>query len=124
MNNKGFTLIELIATIALLAIVVTISFVSINAVVKSNKIEQCNNLVSSIEMATKEYVSDNRYKDTINNKIFTINDINTILKGYITLPIIDPNTKDDITGNISVNVELNDDYTVKNIVVYGINCDE
>ena len=107
MNNKGFTLIELIATIALLGIIAMISFVSINAVIKSNKTEQCKNLISSIETATKEYVSDNRYNDTFNNKEFTINNIGTNLKGYITLPIIDPNSKEDITNNISIDVELN-----------------
>ena len=37
MNKKGFTLIELIATIALLGVIVTISFVSINKVLETGK---------------------------------------------------------------------------------------
>ena len=103
MNDKGFTLIELIATIALLAVVVSISFVSINAVIKSNKKEQCENLKSSIEAATKEYVSDNRYKSD-----FNLDGLNaSMLNGYLSMPIVDPYTKDEITpSEIIINVSI------------------
>lgn len=120
MNNKGFTLIELIATIALLGIIAMISFVSINAVIKSNKTEQCKNLISSIETATKEYVSDNRYGD------LNIIDFNaSMLDGYLSMPIKNPYTNKNIEpSNINISIELNSDYTVKTVSVNGINCDE
>lgn len=119
MNNKGFTLIELIATIALLGIIAMISFVSINAVIKSNKTEQCKNLISSIETATKEYVSDNRYGDLDNN--FTASN----LVGYLSMPIKNPYTNEEIkASSINIYIELNSDYTVKTVSVNGINCDE
>ena len=41
MNNKGFTMVELIATIALLSVIMVISFVSINAVLDNSKINEC-----------------------------------------------------------------------------------
>lgn len=119
MNNKGFTLIELIATIALLGIIAMISFVSINAVIKSNKTEQCKNLISSIETATKEYVSDNRYGDLDNS--FEASK----LDGYLSMPIKNPYTNEVIDANrIIISIELNSDNTVKTVSVNGINCDE
>lgn len=118
MNNKGFTLIELIATIALIAVIAMISFVSINAVINENKNEQCRNLLSSIEVATKEYVSDNRYKS------LNLDDFNaSYLVGYLTMPIIDPYTKGEINPNdIGIIITLNDDYTVSKVDITGIDC--
>lgn len=118
MNNKGFTLIELIATIALLAVVVSISFVSINAVIKSNKKEQCENLKSSIEAATKEYISDNRYKSD-----FNLDGLNASkLNGYLSMPIIDPYTKSEIEPssiNISVSISNGNVSSVSTNIVCG-----
>ena len=71
MNNKGFTLVELIATIALLSIIAIISFVSISGILQKSKINDCNNLLVSIKSATKEYISDNRYNDTFISSVST-----------------------------------------------------
>ena len=49
MNNKGFTLVELIATIALLSIIAIISFVSINGVIDQSRVNDCENVVRSIK---------------------------------------------------------------------------
>lgn len=119
MNNKGFTLIELIATIALLAIVALISFVSITNVLEDRKNADCNTLVNNIKMATKEYVSDNRYNG-ISEKI-TAKEL--IDEKYLKGNIINPYTKEEMDSkSISISIELNADYTVKNITVGGISC--
>ena len=122
MNNKGFTLIELIATIALLAIIVTISFVSINSIITQSKIKNCETLVNNIKTATKEYISDNRYKNLdINN--FTVDKL--IDSKYLSGPIYDPFDKSQEldSSEISIIIELNNDYTAKNIVVEGLICE-
>ena len=112
---------ELVVTIALLAIVSMISFVSINEVIKNNKIEQCNNLISSIEAAIKEYVSDNRYKNLDIDNFDT-----SLLNGYLTMPIINPYNKEEIElSDISTYIKLNDDRTVKSvdIKINGLVCE-
>lgn len=120
MNNKGFTLIELIATIALLAIVALISFVSITNVLEDRKTADCNTLVNNIKMATKEYVSDNRYNDISNNITAEV----LIKEKYLKGNIINPYTREKMDSeSISISIELNDDYTVKKITVGGISCD-
>ena len=60
-NKKGFTLIEMVVTIMLLAIIVLIAFPSINGILDKNKQNNCDSLKRSITEAVKLYVSDNRY---------------------------------------------------------------
>ena len=71
MNKRGFTLVELLATIVLLSIISVISYVSISSVIKKNKVNNCRNLIKSIEGASREYVSDNRYK-IYNHKLYKL----------------------------------------------------
>ena len=122
MNNKGFTLIELIVTIALLAIILTISFVSITAVINSNKEEQCNNLVNSIKSASEEYVSDNRYNSefikSVRNKIITIYGSVLVNNNYLNGSIVNPfNNKEIDASSIKLTITLNNDYTVSSISI-------
>ena len=126
MNNKGFTLIELLVTIALLAVISIISFVSINAVIEKSRVNECNNLVSSIKSAAKEYVSDNRYDtDVISTGTYeyTINANTLITKNYLTGPIVNPFTKVEVKNpqNIQISIKLSSsNYTVKEVKVKGI----
>lgn len=126
MNNKGFTLIELLATIAILGVVAMISFVSVTAIIKSNKIDQCKNIIESIKMASIEYVSDKRYnsdfiRDVSNNNVKI--DGGTLLAGhYLNKEIINPFTKDNVTNSIRITINLKDDYTVNTVSVTGMNC--
>lgn len=118
MGNKGFTLIELIATIALLGVIVVISFVSVNKVIEQSKVNDCNSLIKSIKMAASEYVSDNRYKrdfvrSVVNNRV-EISGSTLTNSNYLSSPIINPFDKEQINpADISIEVVLNNDYTVK-----------
>ena len=126
MNNKGFTLIELLITIALLAVVSVISFVSINAVIEKSRVNECNNLISNIKSAAKEYISDNRYDtNVIYTGIYqyTINANTLITKNYLTGPIVNPFTKNEIQNpaDIQISIELyQNNYTVKEVTINGI----
>lgn len=71
-NNKGFTLVELIATIVLLALVASIGTYSITAIMKKSKEENYNLLIKNINSAAETYYQECRYSnnDMINcNKI-------------------------------------------------------
>lgn len=120
MNNKGFTLIELLITIALLGLILAISFVSINGIIEKSKVKDCDTLLGNIKSATSQYVSDNRYKNTnLTNITARMLIDNKYLKGEIYDPF---NKKNNITDRITIQIELNSDYTVKNIQVSGIQC--
>lgn len=63
MNKKGFTIVELLVTIALLAIISTIAVMSITSFINKNKENNYEILKNTIIEASKEYVADNRYGD-------------------------------------------------------------
>ena len=122
-NNKGFTLIELIATIALLAIIAIISFVSINGVINQSKVNNCESLEMNIKTAAKEYVSDNRYKNTFdsdNNKEEVIDVKLLIDNHYLSEDIVNPfdNSKNIDESKIGIKIELKDDYSAKSVSIY------
>lgn len=75
MKQKGFTIIELIATLMILAIVITITILSINAVAKKVKENQRSNLISVLRVAAKNYKDDTGikkvYVDTLIKKGYT-----------------------------------------------------
>ncbi len=58
MNKRGFTLIELIATIVILALIFAIAVPSINNVVKTIRESQRRNMISNIEVAAAKYAFD------------------------------------------------------------------
>ena len=134
MNKKGFTLIELIITIALLGIISLLSFVAVNKVIEKSKENNCKSLVSNIEMAATEYVSDHRYERSFaqaarnNSNIYVISVADLIAKNYLQGPIINPFTNEKLTdgtnstanelGAIKVRLTLNTDYTVSRTDVF------
>ena len=90
MNNKGFTLIELIVTILLVAMISSIAFASINKAIQKSKEKECLNIKTSIRSAADLYFSDNRYNSEANNvtaqELKTQNYLN-IKENYIENPI-------------------------------------
>ena len=117
MNKKGFTIIELIATIALLSIIAAISFISISSVLEQNKVNNCESLKMNITSASKEYISDNRYTYTDkNDKEVTL--FRLVNNKYLTKTIVDPFSNKDIdTNKIKIIVTLNDDYTANTVTI-------
>ena len=122
-KQNGFTLIELIVTIALLAVVAAISFVSISKVLESSKDRNCESIISSIKTAANEYASDKRlikdFIDSVNeNKEVSIYANTLIGENYLSSPIINPYTKDEVTAaDIKIEYKLNANYTVNKITI-------
>lgn len=56
MNNKGFTLIELMATIAIMALVSILAYPSIRNALSSNKASSCKYYEKSLVIAAKSYI--------------------------------------------------------------------
>lgn len=131
LNNKGFTLVELLATIVILAMIGVISFVSINGVIEQNKIKNCENLENSIKSAAKEYVSDKRYN---NSFVSSVQDMKVLLGGRhlinnknLSGDVYNPFDNEDNITNISDNskkdklfiqVFLKENYTAKDVDIY------
>lgn len=116
-DNKGFTLIELIITIALLAVISIISFVSITGVINQSKINDCESLLLNIKSAAKEYVSDQRYslssKDDLN-----ITAERLVTAKYLSSPIKNPFSNEEITpSSIKIEIKLKEDYSADTVTI-------
>lgn len=72
--KKGFTLVELLAVIAVLGIISSIAVVSYSKVIKDNKVRECKRKVAYIEQKAIEYANENNL--LVNKEVYTI-EINT-----------------------------------------------
>lgn len=62
MNKKGFTLIETIMVIAILALLMLILVPNVIVLINKNNIKSCHNLEDSIINSAKMYVVSNKYE--------------------------------------------------------------
>ena len=88
MKNKGFTLVELIATIAILGFVSLMAFPSINNVISSNKSSSCKYYERSMIAAAKSFIQKEKYDiiDAYNGTFpssFDIDLTQLIIYGYL-----------------------------------------
>ena len=61
MNRKGFTLVELLATLVILGIVVSIGGVAITKTISNSKQKNYDTLVANIKSAVEEYYQECQY---------------------------------------------------------------
>lgn len=87
LNNKGFTLVELLATLILLAIIVGIAGTSITMIIKNSKEKDYQLLVKEVKNAVELYYQECKYvNNNCDNQItlgYLVN--NGYLKGNSTL---------------------------------------
>lgn len=123
MNNRGFTLIELIVTIALLALISTISVSVIGNIRGKHNVNAYYELLKNVESAAKLYITDNRYNlksvgidiKCPNNNTFTISLQKLVDNGYLTTDNNGIKNFDGNTLNLSENkVTVTYDCTKKN----------
>ena len=62
MNKKGFTLIETIMVIAILALLMLILVPNVIILINKNNTKSCHNLEDSIINSAKMYVASNKYE--------------------------------------------------------------
>lgn len=133
MNKKGFTLIEIILAIAIMAILILILVPNIFIILNKNNEKSCNSLKSNIESAAKMYVINNKYdlgfscygsnsfKDIKNITLKTLVD-----SGYLKLDGTDNimNPIDDSVVPLTATVTVTFDCSSKDFtyVINGIDC--
>ena len=115
MNNKGFTLIEMIMVIAILAMLAVLTTPNVIKIINKNKADNYNSVIDSIVASCDLYTSDNRYNLSFNDTCPTESESSTIteISTFITLQDL-VNSKDISTPirNECTNEELSYD-TIK-----------
>ena len=114
MNEKGFTLTELLAIVALMGVIALVAIPNLTKEIKKNEDEQQKLLNKKIENASKLYASKYYANDLINGNIitFTLNDLES--DGFLDLSDDecaekDGKKKEDV--KITVNNEASYDYS-------------
>ena len=92
MNNKGFTLVELLATILVLALVMSIGTFSVLAILKNAKEKNYNLLLNNIKDASELYYQECKYANS-NNSGITCNLTKTKLGDLVKYGYLKGNSK-------------------------------
>ena len=96
---KGFTLVELIAVIVILSIILLISVPSLIGNINNKKQVASNQVYALIKSAAKNYEID---YDVKKEQLLAIEEL---CERYISCPIIDPYTNEEITGYITIGTD-------------------
>ena len=118
MNNKGFTLVELILVISVLAMLALLSTPSITRMIEQNKVNNYNSTIDSIINAASLYASNNRYELKFDNNAFCrpsdTNDIFSVItlkdlidNGDISSPVKNFCTDVDFSVSSQIRIILN-----------------
>ena len=89
MNKKGFTLVELLATIILLAIVLSLSSIAIIGIINSSKEKNYEQLISNIKDGAEVYYQECKYSNNshiscnLNNSSYNISLGDLVRYGYV-----------------------------------------
>lgn len=112
MNKKGFTLIEVLVSIGLLALLGTIIVVSLNKMFKDNNEKNYNEFVDKVKSAGMLYVNNTvDIINDLNKSSYRLIEINELINnGYINENLVNPNTGEKIGKNEKVKVSYNSDY--------------
>lgn len=73
-NNKGFTLVEVLAIIVILGILITIIAPNVTTLINENKKNSLEKLNTSITSAAKLYISDHKYEIKLTSSTCNAND--------------------------------------------------
>ncbi len=117
-NKKGFTLVEVLVSIGLLALLGSVIAISLNRVFKDNNKKNYDEYVEKIKSAAMLYV--NNTVDILNDlndfsfKIITIGDL--VDNGYLNDNLVNPDTNEKVGKNEEIQVFYDSDHEL--IVVY------
>ena len=88
LNNKGFTLVEVIGVVVIITILAIILIPNVIVMLNKQKKTSLQNVKDSILIASKSFVNDNRYNITVSgSSVLMIDDI-TISDGIIPVDVL------------------------------------
>ena len=110
-NKKGFTLVELLVVIALVAAITAVAIVGINAIMDSQKKSQLESVKQEIVTAGKQYFSTNKYfLEGLKDGEVGYVSVGTLINNNYLSKVINPISKEPINNCSIVEVSSNGDY--------------
>lgn len=114
--KKGFTLVELIATIIVLAIVGVIAFPIINNIIKENKENLYKSQIEEIELAAEKWAYLNTDLLPGNSETITVTILELKKAGFLPLDVRNPKTGELLPNDMEVTITL-----INNKYIYDVN---
>ena len=115
MNRKGFTLIELIAIIGLMAIIILVSLPVFTNQVEWSRKNNYNNFISDLCLAAESYINHSddmdNFKDVGDTITISVEELKD--SGYIKSNIKNPKTEQLLTASDILTITINEDLTYK-----------
>ena len=113
MNKKGFTLVEVIVSLALLSLIGVAVGISLNKIFKNQEVKNYDEYVEKVKSSALLYA--NNTVDIINklnsNYSYTVVTIKELVdKGYINKNLTNPLTKEKIKENEQIKIYYNENY--------------
>lgn len=123
-NNKGFTIIEIISVLAILAVVGTVIVISLNRTFKKSNEDEYNNIVNKVTSAADIYVeNDSNIKNELaTSKGYVLIEVKDLIAtGFLDREILNNSSIKDkkITENTKVKVSLD----ANGIYIFELNPD-
>lgn len=113
MRKNGFTLIEIIGVIIVMAMIILLTMPNVIETLRKAEAKNYEEFLKTIELVTEQYVESNA--NVLDLEVpgdFVVVEIEDIINaGYINSKIENPKTKEKINNNDIVTVTLEDDYT-------------
>lgn len=113
MNNKAFTLIELLGVLFIVGVIATIITVTVDSSIKKSRVQSCIAQEENIIEAAKVYLTDYPNLNTNGREI----PLTTLKNGGYLENIKSPMTNEEYSSNTKVVVTKNGGYTYR--VFYG-----
>ncbi len=101
MNRKGFTLVEVIAVVAVLAVILLVSFPVYNGVIKRNTTKRYDDFMKTLCEAGQYYILHNNDTSLLNNTTtrVQIKDLKINNNSLVRSDLVNPRTKETVDLN-------------------------
>lgn len=111
-SKKGFTLVELLGIVAIIAVILAFVIPSVIGMLKRDDEKEYQRFLTDISLATESYIqlNINNYPDlAITNGSYTITMQELIENGYIKSNMVNPKTDQKISASDTIRVTRKED---------------
>jgi prepilin-type N-terminal cleavage/methylation domain-containing protein len=124
MNNKGFTLVELLAVIIILSLLVVLASTSVSKIVKDSKNDLYDTQIELIKSAAEAWGADNLYElpDAGTCKYLTLKDLKQY--GLIDPEIKNPKTNELFPNNLKIKITGEENSFGLNNITYEVDVED
>lgn len=119
-RKQGFTMVELLAVIIILAIVIAIATLAVLGFLRSSRVTTCENLMVTIKREAETHVLGTN-RDPVGTH--TVNLDTLCNEGLIECPIVHPITGEELNNNVSVNLVINNNGVITNTNINNMECE-